>query len=272
MIKVAICQMGASKTAQENLQTITNMAHKAKKMAGNHLDVIVFPEYSYFAPDQQSDTQVPETIPGKFSEHMCQLAMDLNVNLIPGSFMRMAPGGKYYNTLMFIDRQGKILATYDKIHLFNALGCDEGASVEPGTESCVFDTEFGRVGMMVCYDLRFPELARGMVQQGADILFVPAMFPGGDTLPPRTDHWDALVSSCALLNLTYTVAVNQYGHVYDAIPFGRSRVLDPWGTMIAQCRNCEDIAFAYIDLEYQKKVRASVASWENRRPDVYTLI
>lgn len=184
----------------------------------------------------------------------------------------MAPGGKYYNTLMFIDRQGKILATYDKIHLFNALGCDEGASVEPGTESCVFDTEFGRVGMMVCYDLRFPELARGMVQQGADILFVPAMFPGGDTLPPRTDHWDALVSSCALLNLTYTVAVNQYGHVYDAIPFGRSRVLDPWGTMIAQCRNCEDIAFAYIDLEYQKKVRASVASWENRRPDVYTLI
>ena len=271
MIKVAICQMGASKTSKENLQTITNMARKAKEEAGDKLDVIVFPEYSYFAPDQQSESQMPENIPGDFSNAMCALAKELNVNLIPGSFMRLAPSGKYYNTLMFINRQGEIVAKYDKIHLFNALGCDEGASVEPGNAPCVFDTEFGRVGMMVCYDLRFPELARGMVQQGANILFVPAMVPGGDTLPPRTDHWDSLVNSCALLNLTYTVAVNQYGHVYDAIPFGRSRVLDPWGTVIAQCRNCEDIAFANIDLDYQEKIRTGVASWNNRRPDVYTL-
>ena len=271
MFKVAICQMGATKSAKENLQTIIDMSTQAAEGAGGRLDAILFPEYSYFAPDQKSDTQKPEEIPGPFSEAMCALAKKLNVNLIPGSFMRLAPSGKYYNTCMFIDRSGKVLAAYNKVHLFDALGSKESDYVEFGTEQCVFDCDLGRVGIMTCYDLRFPELARGMVQQGANILFVPAMFPGGDSLPPRTDHWDGLVHSTALLNQTYVVSCNQFGHVFDAIPFGRSRVVDPWGPVIASCRNCQDIAYASIDLDYQEQIRSSVGAWANRRPEVYTL-
>mgnify|MGYP000876387580 CR=1 FL=1 len=270
MIKVAICQMGASGTAPENIQKIIRMTEHAVEESKN-LDVVCFPEYCYFEPDQQSAIQIPEPIPGPYTNAMCSLAKRLHVNLIPGSLMTCADSGKYYNSSVFINRDGEIIARYDKIHLMKALGCDESESVEYGDTPAVFDTDFGRVGLMVCYDLRFPELARGMVQDGADILFVPSMFPAGEALPPRTDHWDSLVESTALLNLTYTVAVNQYGYVANSVPFGRSRVVDPWGTVIAQCSNREDIAYAHIDLDYQKKVRCGVASWENRRPEVYTL-
>ena len=270
MVKVAICQMGSTGTAKENVKKITEMAQRAVCEEGG-VDVICFPEDSYFDADARSEEQGPEPVPGYFSNAMCSLAKKLRVNLIPGTFMCQADNGKYYNTALFINREGKIIGRYNKIHLMKAAGYDESEYVEYGDTPAVFDTDFGRVGMMVCYDLRFPELARGMVQDGADILFVPAYFPAGNPLPPRTDHWDCLVQSTALLNLTYTVAVNQYGHVVASIPFGRSRVVDPWGTVIAQCANREEIAYAAIDLDYQRQVRANLATWENRRPETYTL-
>lgn len=271
MVKVAICQMEASGTGAENIEKIRRMTKTAVENGGK-LDVVCFPEYSYFAPRRRSEEQQPEPIPGRFTEAMCAIAKEFHVNLIPGSFLSQAESGKFYNTSLFINREGEILARYNKIHLFKAMGADESRSTEYGDTPAVFDTDFGRVGLMVCYDMRFPELARGMVQQGAEILFVPAFFPVGDILPPRSDHWDALVEGVALFNLTYTVAINQYGKIpQTGEPFGRSRVVDPWGTMIAQCSNRESIAYAALDLDYQEEVRASVATWENRRPEIYTL-
>ena len=152
-----------------------------------------------------------------------------------------------------------------------AMSYDEGEHVEAGSSPAVFDTDIGRVGMMVCYDLRFPELARGMVQDGADIIFVPAFWPAGAPLPPRTDHWDTLVNCTALLNQTYVVAVNQYGRMSTEIPFGRSCTVDPWGTVIAQCANRVCISYAELDMDYQQQVRERLATWPNRRPDCYTL-
>ena len=124
-----------------------------------------------------------------------------------------------------------------------------------------------------CYIAQYavPELARGMVQDGADIIFVPAFWPAGAPLPPRTDHWDTLVNCTALLNQTYVVAVNQYGHMSTEIPFGRSCTVDPWGTVIAQCANRVCISYAELDMGYQQQVRERLATWPNRRPDCYTL-
>lgn len=270
MVKVALCQMGSIGTSKENVKKMITMTTKAVE-EGGHIDVVIFPEDSYFDADASSDEQRPETLDGYFVTQMCSLAKKLHINLIPGTFMCQADNGKYYNTAIFINRDGEIIGRYNKIHLMKAIGYDESQYVEGGTEPAVFDTDFGRIGMMVCYDLRFPELARGMVQDGADIIFVPAYFPAGNPLPPRTDHWDTLVNSTALLNLTYVVAVNQYGHVIESIPFGRSQVVDPWGTVISQCANCEDIKYATLDMDYQKQVRESVATWKNRRPECYTL-
>lgn len=270
MVKVALCQTDTARTAQENVDLIGRMVERAVLEGGN-LDIAVFPEDSYFDVDAHRPGENPEPLDGYFVTQMRALARKYHINLIPGTFMRAAENGKHYNTAVFIDRNGEIIGQYDKIHLMKAMNYDESEYVVGGTKPAVFDTDIGRIGMMVCYDLRFPELARGMVQDGADILFVPAFFPAGTPLPPRTDHWDTLVNCTALLNQTYVVAVNQYGQMSTDIPFGRSCVIDPWGTVVAQCPNRVDIVYATLDLDYQKQVRERLATWQNRRPEIYTL-
>lgn len=271
MVKVAMCQIDTNGTAAENVAKMGGMV--AQAVHERNVDVVVFPEDCYFDVDATPrEGEGPEPLDGYFVTHMRGFAKINHVNIVAGSYMRSAENGKHYNTALFLDREGEIVAKYDKIHLMKAMNYDESEYVEGGTAPAVFDTDIGRVGMMVCYDLRFPELARSMVQSGADIVFVPAFFPAGNPLPPRTDHWDTLVDSTALLNLTYVVAVNQYGHMSTENPFGRSRVVDPWGTVVAQCPNRENvIAYAELDMEYQKEVRKKIASWENRCPQFYTL-
>lgn len=269
MIKVAICQSDTVGMPEDNIALIARMTEEA---AQNGADVVVFPEDSYYDVDAPRDHgEAPEPMDGRFVTKMRAIAQKNHVNLIPGSFERIAENGKYYNTSLFIDRSGEIIGQYDKIHLMKAMSYDESEFVEPGNKMAVFDTDIGCVGLMVCYDLRFPELARSMVQAGANIIFVPAFFPAGAPLPPRTDHWDTLVNSTALLNLTYVVAVNQYGKMSTEIPFGRSCVVDPWGTVVAQCPNKVSIAYAELDMDYQEQVREKIGSWNNRRPDVYNL-
>lgn len=267
MVRVAICQMVGGASAEENVNKIAAMAEKAAKNQPG-LDVIVFPEYSFGAPPDVA----PMPRDGEHIDKIAEVAKKYNVNIIPGSFARKAENGKAYNTALFLNRKGEIIGEYNKTHLFVALGFDESLSVEPGDRLSVFDTDFGRVGLMVCYDLRFPEVARSMVLSGADIIFCPAEFPAGKVLPPRTDHWDTLVRATALQNLTWTVACNNFGTTPGGEnPFGRSMCVDPWGVTVAQCGGHEDIVYAEIDLEYQKAVRASVAAWENRRPELYRL-
>ena len=271
MIQVAICQRSGAGSREHNLAGITAMVEKA--MAHNpKLDVIVFPEYCYYAPTNLEESKsVAEMVPGPFTEAISALARKHHVNIIPGSFVEDAGNGKVSNTCVFIDRAGNILGKYRKIHLMDALGYKESDYVEAGKEMCLVDTDFGKIGIMVCYDLRFPELARSMVKEGAEIVFCPADFPSGNPLPPRTDHWDILTRSTALLNLTYLVAANQFGALHKENPFGRSAVIDPWGTVVAQAGGREDIIYAQIDLDYQKAVRDGVATWKNRKPEIYTL-
>lgn len=265
MIQIAICQMVSGPTVEENVAKITQMTERAVAQQPN-LDLIVFPEYSFGAPPEVAP--IPKE--GFHTQAIAALAKKHNVNIMPGSFARQATGEKAYNTALFFNREGQVIGEYNKTHLFVALGYDESLYVEPGNELCVFDTDFGRVGLMVCYDLRFPEVARSMVLEGAELILCPAEFPAGKVLPPRTDHWDILVRGTALQNLAWTVACNNFGTTPGGEnPFGRSMCVDPWGTVVAQCGGREDIVFASVDLEYQKTVRASVASWENRRAELY---
>jgi len=270
-IKVALVQRSGSGTPEENLKKMRVLIEEAVNGCKD-LDVVVFPEYCYYAPTSLEESKkVAEEIPGAYTNTMGALAKQYNINIIPGSFIENAQGGKVYNTSPFIDREGRVVSRYRKIHLLDALGFKESDHVEPGNEMCVFDTDFGKVGLMVCYDLRFPELARSMVLKGADIIFVPSEFPSGNPLPPRTDHWDILIRSTALYNLTYVVAVNQFGPLNKDHPFGRSSVVDPWGTITAAASGREEVIYATLDMDYQKHVREKVATWINRRPDVYSL-
>lgn len=270
-IKVAVVQRSGAGSPKDNLSAMASLVESCVRDCRN-LDVVVFPEYCYYAPTTMEESQkVAEEIPGFFTDSMAALARKYQVNIIPGTFIEKAGSGKVHNTSVFIDRKGEILATYRKVHLMDAIGYKESDYVERGNSLCVFDSDIGRVGMMVCYDLRFPEMARSMVLQGADVLFVPAEFPSGNPLPPRTDHWDILVRSTGLYNLTYVVAANQFGALHKDHPFGRSCIVDPWGTVIAAASGRQDVIYATLDMEYQREIRDKVATWVNRRPEVYAL-
>lgn len=271
-VRVALCQRGATGTKEENLADSIAMIEEAMHNCPN-LDLIIFPEYNYYESLDPADAKKnAETMDGRYMTEMMRQAKRFGVNLIPGSFAEDW-GEKVKNTCAFLDRSGRVTARYSKLHLMDAIGVKESAAVEPGTHLCVFDTDFGRIGIMVCFDLRFPELPRSMVLQGADIIFCAASFPTGAPLPPRTDHWDLMVRSTALYNLTWTCAVNQFGTLCAGTEnaFGRSMVVDPWGSVIAAAPGRRDIVYATLDMQYQQEIRDRVSTWACRRPDIYTL-
>jgi predicted amidohydrolase len=273
MIQVAICQCGSVGSPEENQETMENLFLEAVK--GNpNLDLVVFPEYCYYTPEDRADSlrvAIDLEKPHPFVDRMKELAKEYHVNLIPGSFAERVSEDKVCNSVLTINRNGEIIGKYRKIHLFDAANYKESSYVEPGDSMCIVDTDFGKMGVMVCYDLRFPELARSMCLQGADFIVCPAEFPSGQPLPTRVDDWDILVRSTALTNLTYVVTANQFGLVHKDAPFGRSCVVDPRGVVVsaAQGRNC--VVFGSLDLEYQRQTRKNLAVWENRKPDMYTL-
>lgn len=272
-VNVALCQRNAGHTKSENIRQSVEMIKSAKAHDPN-LDVVVFSEYNYYkptnAPNAQDGLENAECIDNAYIRTMSKQARQHHINIIPGSFTELF-GTKTKNSCPFIDRNGKILAKYSKIHLMDGIDIKESDTAESGNELCVFNSDFGRIGIMLGYDLRFPELPRSMVLQGADIIFCPACFPCGNPLPSRTDHWDILVQSTALYNLTWVCAVNQFGEVGKDQMFGRSMVVNPWGTCVAAASGADEIVYATLDMDYETFIRTRVSSWENRRPDVYEL-
>lgn len=270
-VRIALCQRGNLPTKAENLAASLAMAERAVQGCAD-LDLLVFPECNdIFAASWPQAAANAEPVPGPFTEAFADFARRHQVNVIPGSVLESQADGRVKNTVPFLNRSGELAARYEKIHLMDAMQFKESAHVAAGNEICVFDADFGRVGILVCYDLRFPELARSMALAGAEILICPACFPVGTPLPPRTDHWDVLVDAMALQNLTWVCACNQFGAVAGAQPFGRSRVTDPWGTAVAVAGGREEILYATLDLGYLDEVRQRLATWQNRRPDLYRL-
>lgn len=271
-VKVALCQRGVTGSKEQNIAETVSMIEEAAEHCPG-LDLIIFPEYNYYESLSLEEARAnSETMDGRYITEMKKQARRFGVNLIPGSFAETC-GEKVKNTCALIDRSGEVAGSYSKVHLMDAIGIRESDAAVPGDKLGVFDTDFGRIGLMVCFDLRFPEQPRSMVLQGADIIFCAASFPTGSPLPPRTDHWDLLVQSTALLNLTWTCAVNQFGSICGGTenPFGRSMVVDPWGIVTASALGRRDIVYATLDMQHQKEIRGRVATWNCRRPDIYTL-
>lgn len=271
-VKVALCQRGVTGSKEQNIAETVSMIEEAAEHCPG-LDLIIFPEYNYYEALSLEEARAnSETMDGRYITEMKKQARRFGVNLIPGSFAETC-GEKVKNTCALIDRSGEVAGSYSKVHLMDAIGIRESDAAVPGDKLGIFDTDFGRIGLMVCFDLRFPEQPRSMVLQGADIIFCAASFPTGSPLPPRTDHWDLLVQSTALLNLTWTCAVNQFGSICGGTenPFGRSMVVDPWGIVTASALGRRDIVYATLDMQHQKEIRGRVATWNCRRPDIYTL-
>ena len=193
-VKVALCQRGVTGSKEQNIAETVSMIEEAAEHCPG-LDLIIFPEYNYYEALSLEEARAnSETMDGRYITEMKKQARRFGVNLIPGSFAETC-GEKVKNTCALIDRSGEVAGSYSKVHLMDAIGIRESDAAVPGDKLGVFDTDFGRIGLMVCFDLRFPEQPRSMVLQGADIIFCAASFPTGSPLPPRTDHWDLLVQS-----------------------------------------------------------------------------
>jgi predicted amidohydrolase len=197
-------------------------------------------------------------------------ARELRVRILAGSIAERAPGEpRVFNTSALVSPQGEIEAVYRKMHLFDVeLGREGGGSfressrVAPGKDVVVAETEHGRIGLSICYDLRFPELYREQASRGARFLCVPSAFT------PHTgkDHWEVLLRARAIENLCFVIAPAQCGrHSPDRASHGRSLIVDPWGVVLAQLGDRPGIALADCDLEEQQRMRARLPALGHRR-------
>ena len=197
-------------------------------------------------------------------------ARELSVAILAGSVLEARADGRAHNTSVLIDGAGEVVAVYRKIHMFDVevggVSYRESAATEPGGEVVVAEALGRRVGMSVCYDLRFPELYRRLADGGAEIIVVPAAF----TSATGRDHWEPLLRARAIENQAFVIAAGLYGtHADGTVSHGRSMIIDPWGVVLAQAPDGEGVAVADLDFARLEDVRRRLPALGHRRPDVY---
>jgi predicted amidohydrolase len=210
-------------------------------------------------------------VPGPTTEFLGGLAQELGVYMIGGSILEGDPQStKLHNTSTFFGPDGRMSAVYRKIHLFDVKAPDreylESRTIAAGTEIVTAKAGAATIGLSVCYDVRFPELYRLLALRGAEVLAVPAAF----TLQTGKDHWELLLRARAVENQAYVVAPAQWGRKADGRwTYGRSIIIDPWGTVLSQCPDRDGYALASLDLGYLDRFREEFPALKNRRPKAY---
>jgi predicted amidohydrolase len=265
--KVAAIQMTSTADVEQNLNAALRLAEQA---IDDGARLVVLPEcFAYLGPED-GKFAIAESLPkgGPILARCQQLAQAKNTELILGGFYEKTPDPKRVrNACVHIDGSGTVRAVYRKIHLFDVDLPDgtvlrESAGVEAGNEVVVTDTGFGKLGLSVCYDLRFPELYRKLVDQGAIALTVPSAF----TLATGKDHWHVLLRARAIESQCYVIAAAQTGkHFGTRVSYGHALIVDPWGTVLADCGEGEGYALATIDHAALERVRAALPSLRHRR-------
>ena len=191
-----------------------------------------------------------------------ELAREHQVWVAGGSIATLQSDGTARNTAFLIDRQGNLVGDYSKIHLFSLQ--EEQTAFQPGTRAEVYDTEFGRVGMMICYDIRFCELSRIYALKQAQFLITTANFPN-----PRVSHWRNLLIARAIENQMYVVACNRVGSTPECTYPGHSIIIDPWGNVVAEAGEEEEILCGSTDPQQVQAVRSQIQVFQDRQPQLY---
>ncbi|MCB9623548.1 MAG: carbon-nitrogen hydrolase family protein [Sandaracinus sp.] len=270
--RVGVVQLTSNDELERNLDAVERTVRGA---ANDGARLVVVPEcFAYLGPER-GKLALAESLPegGPILARMAALARSVDVELVLGGFWETGPDADHvYNACVHVERDGRVGATYRKIHLFDVELSDgttlrESDTVAPGETLVVADTVLGKLGLSVCYDLRFPELYRGLVDRGAIALTVPAAF----TLHTGKDHWEVLLRARAIEAQSYVLAAAQTGHHRQAdgsgrrMSWGHAMIVDPWGAVLAQCAEGEGWCVATVDPAYVAKVRASLPNLRHRR-------
>ncbi|WP_214412909.1 carbon-nitrogen hydrolase family protein [Sphaerisporangium fuscum] len=262
MTRIALCQIPVSSDPKANLECVRDALGKA---ASRGAALAVFPEATLtrFGP---GITESAEPLDGPFVTAVADAARANEVAVLLGTFEPV--GGRVYNTAVALDRRGRLQAAYRKIHLFDSFGARESDLVAPGDRPVVVELAGLRVGLITCYDVRFPELARALVDLGADTFAVMAAWGGG---PLKEEHWTTLVRARAIENTTWTIAVGQAPNpeAKDAFGVGRSMLVDPMGVVRTDLGPRPGVQVVEIDPAETAQARATLPCLEHRRQDIY---
>ena len=264
--RVAAVQMTSTEDVARNVGRAQRWIRGAVA-AGAHL--VALPENFAFLRYEGSPVTFREPLTGALVTSMRALARELRRHILLGSIPEHVPRQKrIYNTSVLIGPDGALLATYRKMHLFDidipgGVTFKESSTVKPGSDPVVADTPLGKMGLSICYDLRFPELYRHLAQAGARVLFVPAAFTAF-TGPP---HWLPLLRARAIENLCWVVAPAQVGqHNRLRASHGETVIIDPWGTVVRRLPRSEGWIDAEIDLAQVDRVRRGLPCLDHTRP------
>ncbi len=260
---VAAIQMASGPSVSANLEEAGRLIEDA---ASQGAKLVVLPEYFCIMGMRDTDKLAVKEQPGEglVQTFLSETSRRLDVWLVGGSVPLASPeSGKIYNSSLAYDNQGKLVARYDKIHLFGmSLGAErfaEEKTIKAGSEVVTFDSPFGRIGLSICYDLRFPELYRMM--GAVDIILAPSAF----TAITGKAHWEVLVRARAVENLAYVIAPGQGGyHVSGRETNGDSMIVDPWGAVMARLPRGAGAVVTTLDSEYQSNLRASLPALDHR--------
>lgn len=264
-MRVAVCQLNSREDRAHNLAVARELLERA---AAAGAELAVLPEYvDYLGPG--SGAPKPEGTDGEFAEFFASAARELGIWVHAGSFHEAGPDAeRTYNTSLVFDPAGALVASYRKIHLYDVeiagrVSYQESRSVAPGEDTVVAEVAGARTGLSICYDLRFPELYRRLAVDGdARVLVVPAAF----MMHTGRDHWEVLLRARAIENQCYVVAAGQIGdHEPGRTCFGRSMIIDPWGTVLTQAPDTVGIVTADLDLGRLEQIRSELPSLANRR-------
>lgn len=268
-LRVAAVQMNTRNDKAQNIETALRLIDRA---AAEGARLIALPEVWSFLGDDEGSRAAAEPIPGPTIELLAERARRHDVYIHAGSIQEARPGDpRMFNTTALIDPRGDIIAKYSKIHMFDVVldgvaSYQESATVSPGDEIVTADVDGFTVGLTICYDIRFPELYRILALRGAEIIFQPAAF----TLTTGKDHWEVLIRARAIENTVYMVSPAQVGSYAEGKwSWGRSMIVNPWGTVVATAPDEETVVIANLDRELLQRVRRQVPSLANRKPESY---
>lgn len=271
-LRVACVQLNTRDDVAANVRAAGEFVEAA---AARGARLIVLPETWAFKGDHEGILATAEPVDGPSNRAVAALAARYDAWLLAGSLYEPAADGRVANTSALFDPNGALRAVYRKIHLFDVdadgVLYEESKEVTPGAEIVTADVTTAegssvRLGLAVCYDLRFPELFAMLAVRGARVLCLPSAF----TAHTGAAHWEVLLRARAIENGCFVVAPNQVGeHLPGRSCFGRSMIVDPWGTVLARIDEGPGVCVADLDLARQDEVRAAIPSLRHRRPDLY---
>ena len=267
-MRAAAIQLNSNQEKSRNLAVAGSLLREA---AADGAELAVLPEKFNVLGGPDDLRAGAEPVPGPTTDWAAALARELGLWLVAGSIVERVEGDdKLRNTSVLVGPDGELHATYNKLHLFDVevegTVYRESDAEAPGDEEVVADAGGLRIGMAVCYDLRFPELFRIMALRGARAISLPSAF----TVPTGRAHWEVLVRARAIENQVFMIAAGQIGkHPPHHESYGHSMIVDPWGVVLAEAPDEECFVAADLDLEAQEQVREKLPSLAHRRPEAY---